>query len=176
MKSIRTECRATTHNSRSKLSWIGQTGASTRYTSRLGTQDWLDTKNWRRSPWPWAVIAVLVVLSWQTLTVHANYGGNWSGLFRVGHSAPLPPQLAGTTFRNAHPRGYDGQFYRLLAMDPFLRNGTAAYLDSPLLRSRRILMPLSAWILAAGQIRFIDGAYVLLMAFFVGMGVYCLRS
>jgi hypothetical protein len=146
------------------------------YSKRLSSPNWLDIKDWRRSSWPWALMAVLVVLSWQTLTVHANYEGNWSGLFRVGHSAPLPPQLNGTTFRNAHPSGCDGQYYRLLAMDPFLRHDTAAYLDSPLLRSRRILMPLSAWVLATGQLRFVDGAYVLLMALFAGMGVYCLAK
>lgn len=119
---------------------------------------------------------MLAVLSWQALTVRANFQGHWSGLFRTGRTMPLPPELAATTFRNPHPHGYDGQFYRLLATDPFLRRDTAAYLDSPLLRSRRILVPLLVWTLACGQARFIDAAYVCVVAFFIGLGVYCLAK
>ncbi len=89
---------------------------------------------------------------------------------------PLPPQLASTTLRSAHPNGYDGQFYRLLAADPFLQQDTAAYLDSPLLRSRRILVPALAWALAAGQTKLVDAAYIFVVAFFAGMGVYYLTK
>lgn len=119
-----------------------------------------------------AIFSVLILLSWQALTVHANYQGHWSGLFRTGSATPLPPELAATTFRNPNPQGYDGQFYRILATDPFLRRDTVAYLDSPLLRSRRILIPLTTWALAAGQARLIDAAYVCIMVFFMGLGVY----
>ena len=79
------------------------------------------------------------VLGWQALTVHANYGGNWTGLFRTGGAMRAPERLAASTFRNRDPQGYDGQFYRYLAHDPFLQQGTAAYFDDALLRSRRIL-------------------------------------
>lgn len=127
-------------------------------------------------PWTWAVLSVLLILAWQGLTVHANYQGYWSGLFRTGHTTVLPPFLVPTTFRNAHPAGYDGQFYRLLAYDPFLQRDTVAYLDLPLLRSRRILVPLLAWTLAAGHSGFVDAAYILVIAAFVGMGVYCLTK
>jgi hypothetical protein len=126
------------------------------------------------SPWLWAALALSLVLGWQALTVRANYAGNWTGLFRVGHAATLPPRLAPATFRNPHPAGYDGQFYRLLAHDPFLRLDTVAYLDLPLLRSRRILVPLAAWVLAGGRDGWIDGAYVLVVAAFVFLGVYAL--
>lgn len=121
-------------------------------------------------------MAILLVLSRQALTVSANNQGHWSGLFRVGRTAPLPPELAGNTIRNSNPNGYDGPFYRSLATDPFLRRNTAAYLDSPLLRSRRILMPMLVWALACGQARFIDPVYVLVAAFLLGMGVYCLTE
>jgi hypothetical protein len=133
--------------------------------------DWL-----RSRPWSLAVLSLLLVLSWQALTVRANCQGHWSGLFRTGRAMPLPPELAATTFRNPHPQGYDGQFYRILATDPFLRRDTAAYLDSPLLRSRRILIPLMTWVLAAGQVRVIDAAYVCVVAFFVGLGVHCMAK
>jgi hypothetical protein len=52
--------------------------------------------------------------------------------------------------RQAGP-GYDGQFYFAIAHDPFLtRPDTAASLDDSL-RYRRILYPLTAWLLAGGQ-------------------------
>ena len=121
-----------------------------------------ETKRGGTKPWIWALVAVLVVLAWQALTVDANYAGNWTGLFRAGWRTPVPARLAPGTFRNAHPRGYDGQCYRFLAHDPFLRHGTATDLDTPIARSRRILVPLLAWALAGGQQGAIDGAYVLL--------------
>jgi hypothetical protein len=133
--------------------------------------DWLRTR-----PCSLAIFALLFVLVWQGLTVRANYQGNWSGLFRTGRTIPLPPQLEDNTFRGAHPNGYDGQFYRILATDPFLFGATASYLDAPLLRSRRILMPVLAWALSAGQVELLDGAYVFLVAFFCGMGVYYLTK
>jgi hypothetical protein len=122
----------------------------------------------------WGVAAMLFALAWQTLTVQANYAGNWTGLFRIGGQTRLPEHMAGTVFRNAHPAGYDGQFYLLLAHDPFLRAGTAGYLDAPLLRSRRILAPLAAWALAGGREALVAGAYVLVVAAFIFAGAYWL--
>lgn len=123
-------------------------------------------------PWVWASLAVVVVLGWQSLTVHANYAGNWTGLFRTGSAQAVPDNLLAGTFRNAHPVGYDGQFYRFLAYDPLVRNGTEAYLDSPALRARRVLVPLLVWILAAGRPEAIDAAYILLIAASIFAGVY----
>ncbi len=122
----------------------------------------------------WALAAMAAVLAWQALTVHANYGGNWTGLFRTGSARPVPQSLAASTFRSRHPEGYDGQFYRFLAHDPFLRQGAARYLDDPLLRSRRILVPLMAWVLAVGRPRAVDGAYVLVVGGFVWLGTFWL--
>ncbi len=122
----------------------------------------------------WALIAVLAVLAWQAATVHCNYAGNWTGLFRTGKTMKVPERIAAHTFRNAHPAGYDGQFYRYLAHDPFLREGTSAYLDAPLLRSRRILVPLAACLLAAGQERFIDATFLAVIAASIFAGVYWL--
>ncbi len=131
-----------------------------------------ETRNSGIEPWIWALFAVLAVLAWQGLTVHANYAGNWTGLFRTGWKTAVPQDLAPGTFRNLHPAGYDGQFYRFLAHDPFLRRGTAAYLDAPMLRARRILVPLLAWALAGGRPGAIDAAYVavILASIFAGAG------
>ena len=126
--------------------------------------------------WLWAAVGVLLVLGWQAATVHVNYDDNWTGLFRVGHAARLPDRLAQSTLRNTNPAGYDGQFYRLVAHDPFLRSGTAAYLDAPLLRSQRILVPALAWMVALGRDNLVDGAYVLVVAAFLFGGVFWLSS
>lgn len=128
----------------------------------------------RAAPWMWALVAVLLVLAWQTLTVHANYAGNWTGLFCTGRLVRAPDSLAPATWRDASSRGYDGQYYRFIAHDPFLRLGTAAYLDAPLLRSRRILVPLLAWVVAGGRQELVDIAYVLVVAAFIFGGVYWL--
>ena len=135
-----------------------------------------DTASLRRNAWFWAAVAVLAVLAWQALTVHANYGGNWTGLFFTGQNTRLPANLEHGTRRDSSPDGYDGQYYRMLAHDPFLLHGTADFLDGPLIRSRRILVPLAAWILAAGRPGLIDGAYILVVAGFVFGGVYWLAS
>lgn len=128
------------------------------------------------NPWRWAVLGALLVLAWQVLTVQANYAGNWSGLFRTGTLISVPPRLALTTHRDASSYGYDGQYYRFLAHDPFLRSGLAAYMDGPKVRSSRVLVPLAAWVLAAGRPGLIDGAYVLVVAGFIFAGVYWLSA
>lgn len=127
-------------------------------------------------PWLWAAVAVLLALGWQAATVHVNYADNWTGLFRIGRTRRLPDRLAQSSFRNPHPSGYDGQFYRLIAHDPWLRSGTAAYLDAPLLRARRILVPVLAWMVALGRDDLVDGAYVLVVAAFLFGGVFWLSS
>lgn len=119
---------------------------------------------------------MLAVLGWQFLTVQANYSGNWTGLFRTGQTMRVPERLLPATIRSRHPIGYDGQFYRFLAHDPFLREGTAGYFDDPLLRSRRILVPLLAWMAAFGHQEAIDLSYVLVIAGFIFLGIYCLGS
>jgi hypothetical protein len=86
----------------------------------------------------------------------------------------VPDRLAAFTYRDPSPHGYDGQFYRFIAHDPFLRQGTPAYLDGPVSRSYRILVPLLAWILAGGRQGLIDGAFVLVIAASVFGGVYWL--
>jgi hypothetical protein len=119
-----------------------------------------------------AALAVLAVLSWQALTVHVNYQGNWTGLFRIGYRTKLPPASAQGVFRNSNPTGYDGQYYRIMAHNPLLRDGTVAFLDDPLMRSRRILVPALAWLLVAGRQGLIDGAYVFVILAFIFAGTY----
>lgn len=124
-----------------------------------------------RSPLAVGLACAALALAWQALTVRYNYGGNWTALFCTGGAQTVPPQLAREriyTFANS--TGYDGQFYHYMAHDPFLRKGLSRYFDAPRLRYRRILVPALAYLLAAGQDRFVDGAFfgVILLAVFLG--------
>ena len=74
------------------------------------------------------------------------------------------------------PKHTDGQFYRLLAHDPFLDRKYFRYVDAPQYRFRRCLVPMAAWLLALGQQRWIDGAYIAVEMIFLAMGAYwCAR-
>jgi hypothetical protein len=119
-----------------------------------------------------ALAAATLVLTWQALTVRYNYGGNWTALFCTGASFTVPPPLAAGTYRFAHTAGYDGQFYRYVAHDPFFRRGYAAYIDNPPFRCGRILVPLAAYALALGRQEWIDGAFVAVVLASIFLGVY----
>ena len=118
-----------------------------------------------------ALVAALSVLLWQALTVHYNFAGNWTGLFCTGRLARIPPDLAAGTIRVRDALGYDGQFYRYVAHDPFFRKGYAAYMDAARLRYSRILVPGLAWALALGRPSYIDAAFnaVILLSIFLGI-------
>jgi hypothetical protein len=58
--------------------------------------------------------------------------------------------------------GYDGQFYFVIAQDPFLRNPQIAPSLDNSLRYRRILYPLLAWIVTFGQRAWLPWALVLI--------------
>jgi hypothetical protein len=111
---------------------------------------------------------------WQAATVHFSYGGNWTALFCTGSLQRIPPELAQGTYVFGSSAGYDGQFYRYLAHDPWFRKGFWRYQDAPTLRCRRILLPALAWLLAAGRPRYIDAAYVLAILLSVFLGTYWL--
>lgn len=116
---------------------------------------------------------------WQWLTVHANYGGNWTAFYYTGAELQHPPELAKENvyvFKNT--QGYDGQMYRYIAHDPFFHRGFSGYIDAPRMRYRRILVPLSAYLLALGQDPWIDKAYagIVLLSIFLGgywLSVFC---
>ncbi len=121
------------------------------------------------------IAAVLFLWTWQFLTVHYNYGGNWTALFRIRPGMPVPDFLKSErlyTFPGTE--GYDGQVYHLIAHDPWMRRGSGdAITDAPF-RYQRILVPALAWMLALGQDRSIDRAYVAVVLGFAFLGVYWL--
>ena len=106
------------------------------------------------------LLAAVLAASFQFATVQANRGGHWTALYYTGGSLRIPPALAyERIYTFAGSTGYDGQFYHYMAHDPMLRRGFKEYIDEPRLRCRRILVPALAWVLAAGQDRWIDPAF-----------------
>lgn len=125
----------------------------------------------KRGPLFTALVAVLGCLAWQAITVRINFGGNWTALFCTGAQLRQPPELAQERiYLFANSTGYDGQYYHYQAHDPFLRRGLSKYVDSPRLRYRRMFVPTAAWLLALGQDRWIDAAYVAVVVVFVFLG------
>jgi hypothetical protein len=120
-----------------------------------------------------AAAAALLVLGCQWLTVRYNYQGNWTALFLTGSKTGVPAgkEFAGT-YLHAGSRGYDGQFYRLIAHDPACRRGLARHIDDPRLRYQRILVPGLAYTVALGRAGWIDGAYVAVILGFILLGTY----
>jgi hypothetical protein len=122
----------------------------------------------------YALAGVLLAGCWQAATVHFNYGGNWTALFCAGDRFPVAPELAAGTYTFKASYGYDGQFYRYVAHDPWFQKGWSKYCDQPRLRCSRIAVPALAWILAGGQARYIDAGYVAAVLLWIGLGIYWL--
>ena len=114
-----------------------------------------------------------IIWLWQFLTVHYNYGGDWTALFRIGPIASLPPFAASERHYQFPVSGsYDGQWYHLMAHDPFATRGAASVIDAPVFRYRRILVSLLAWTLALGHDAWIGRAYLAVILGFVFLGAF----
>jgi hypothetical protein len=89
-------------------------------------------------------LAMLMVLSLQGLSFTVGHRADPARMLRL----PDPSRPAGAS-------GFDGQFFLALTKDPLaLAPATAKALDAPVLRARRIGLPLTAWLLS----RFVGGA------------------
>lgn len=119
-----------------------------------------------------AAVVTLGVFIWLTGHVAVFFGGNWTALFMHGDQYGVPAGIAGGSYVFPNSSGYDGQFYRMMAHDPFFSKGYAAFMDEPAVRSRRILLPALSWVLALGQERWIDAAYIALNLAAVFAGVF----
>ena len=113
---------------------------------------------------------------WQFATVHFNYGGDWTALFRTTPGWPRPVFLSFETIYElpAGSLGYDGQMYHFMAHDPWMQRGAIAGMDDPGLRYRRILVPALAWTLALGRDSAVHASYFAVILGFVFLGVYWL--
>src|ERR1035437_8898533 len=70
--------------------------------------------------------------------------------------------------------GFDGQYYRIVAHDPFLTRGYLRYIERPVMRYRRILVPFLAFALAGGRQPYIDAGFIATILLFLFLGVYWL--
>lgn len=124
------------------------------------------------APWLVALAAAALALSWQALQVNRLYGGQWSGLFFTSLPRPIPEPLRGTTYLHPPWLGYDGMYYRYAAYDPLPPFENAESMDGAQLRYRRILVPWTARLLAFGQDRWTDAAYIGVILLSVAAGVW----
>jgi hypothetical protein len=124
----------------------------------------------------YASFCVLLGFVWQLLQVYAAYGGNWSALFHHGYNAPVPRDeiFAGTYVFPTW--GYDGEYYRMVAHDPWIRGNYFRIMDMARMRYRRALLPLLAYITADGKQRFIDFTYLLWLLISIWAGVFWLAK
>jgi hypothetical protein len=129
----------------------------------------------RKQPAILGLLGVALLWSFQFLTVHYNYGGNWTALFRIGPQMPVPDFLKSENlYIFQGTQGYDGQVYHLIAHDPWMSKGSAAAITGAAFRYQRILVPALAWTVALGQDRWIHPAYFAVILVFAFLGVYWL--
>lgn len=100
-----------------------------------------------------AVIAGLVALLLWAGLVFGKFGGNPSGLVRIGERFPTNPHLPREQLVVIPgKRGNDGQQFLVLATDPLqLDAATPQAVDNPVYRGKRLLYPLLAWVTGLGQ-------------------------
>ena len=128
-----------------------------------------------RKPAILGLIVVAFLWTWQFLTVHYNYGGNWTALFCIRPGMPVPEFLRSEKlYIFEGTEGYDGQVYHLIAHDPWMRKGSAEAIAGAAFRYQRILVPALAWVLAFGQDGWIHASYFAVILGFAFLGVYWL--
>lgn len=124
------------------------------------------------SPARLAGIALLLVAVWVAFQSACVYDGQWRGLFRASAEFSLPEALRADLPLLPAGRGYDGQFYRVIAHDPWPPFSLDSSMDAPSVRRQRILVPALAWLLAAGRASWIDPAYLGVILASIAAGVY----
>jgi len=103
-----------------------------------------------------ALAGLAALLVW-ALLVFGKFGGNPTGLARIGERFAANPHLPQEQLLVLPgKRGNDGQQFLVLATDPLqLDPSTAAAVDNPIYRGKRLLYPLLAWLTGLGQPRLI---------------------
>lgn len=119
-----------------------------------------------------AGVALAAALLFQALVVSVG-GGYWTYLYYTGSARQLPPAMGAADIARApDATGFDGQYYHIIAHDPWLTGDAKGYVDNPRVRWRRILVPALAWGLGFGQAGAISLTYVLVVLAFTGLGVF----
>lgn len=99
-----------------------------------------------------AIAALVALLVWAGL-VFGKFGGNPTGLARIGERFPANPHLPPAQLLVLPgKRGNDGQQFLVLATDPLqIDPATTQAVDNPIYRGKRLLYPLLAWVTGLGQ-------------------------
>ncbi len=103
------------------------------------------------SPARLAGLALLLTAAWIAFQGAYVYDGAWRGLVRASSEFSLPEALRADLPLLPVGRGYDGQFYRVIAHDPWPPFSLDPSMDAPSVRRQRIPVPALARVLAAGQ-------------------------
>lgn len=99
--------------------------------------------------------------------------------FTIGDAQRLPSRVAALRLPTSHsPAGYDGQFYLMMATDPWLLDGSAiASIDAPRYRYRRIGVPaLANTICLNSGANCESWAILCLLLLGVALGTVCLSN
>jgi hypothetical protein len=106
-----------------------------------------------------------------------KFDGNITGFFRFGDRYPASPLIEQEVRVAEGGQGYDGQFFLAIALDPLLlHEGSAASLDFPRYRYRRILYPLLGFLIGFGRASLIPYALVVLNVACIPVLVLCVVS
>ncbi len=104
------------------------------------------------SPWMVALLSAIVLLG-----VVGGYfvrlGGNTGSFICIGDQFIPPEKLAPGIPYLKNSAGYDGQFFYLIAHDPWILSNYYKYIDSPGYRCQRIFYPLLVHLTAGGDPR-----------------------
>ena len=114
-------------------------------------------------------IAIIIgILFWAFTLTHLarkNWDGDLRGFPLFDVKRPADSALLQQMPKS--PGGYDGQFYAILATDPFFLDPTTAEtIASPTFRGRRIFLPMAAWVLSG----FGDSRAVVVYIFLTWLG------
>lgn len=122
----------------------------------------------------WLALAALAsTLALQIALVRVSHSGDLTGPFLIGElSHPPVERWPLAVASDADGYGYDGQYFLMLALDPWGSEGVRAGLDLPEYRSRRILLPALARLGGLGRPAWIVVAFYAWIAVFVALGVF----
>jgi hypothetical protein len=128
------------------------------------------------------VVTFFSAMALMILCVVRVHDGEPTGPFIIGETStqkyiewPIPVFIL-PSVDGARADGFDGQYYLMLAFDPFLQSDIAGGLDRPHVRVRRVSVPLLAWITGLGQPSLILYTFYFWNALFIAVGAWALAS
>ena len=118
-------------------------------------------------------VVALILYSVFAAVLIAAHGVN--SLPNVGRSTVARSSASRTIDTHLHPRqrGYDGQFFLIIALDPVKAR---SYLDTPDYRYSHILYPMLARAVALGKPGWVPAALILVNLAAVALGTFCVAK